>query len=63
MEENILKNSLIEIDLEKPNYYINIYDIDKNIIRKELISNILCSEVKMDNFIQINKDININTFF
>jgi len=46
MEENILKNSLIEIDLEKPNYYINIYDIDKNSIHKELISNILCSEVK-----------------
>ena len=59
MEENTIKNSLIGTFCENNNYYISIYDINKNIIQKELIDDLSFSKEKMSNKNTINTDENI----
>ena len=62
MEENILKNSLIGTSYEKNNYYISIYDINKNVIQKELISDLSFSNEKINNTNVINMDVKNEAF-
>ncbi len=62
MEESILKNSLIGTAYEKNNYYISIYDINKNVIQKELISELLFSNEKINNANAINMDVKNEAF-
>ena len=60
MENNTIKNSLIGTYYEKDNYYITIYDINKNIIKKELMSDLIFPKEKANKINIINKNENIN---
>jgi len=46
MEEEKIKNSLIGIFYENNKYYIQIYDINKNIIKKELMNELVFPKEK-----------------
>ena len=59
MEEEKIKNSLIGTFHENNKYYIQIYDINKNIIKKELISELVFQKEKIDNINTINNNENI----
>ena len=59
MEESAIKNSLIGTLYENNNYYISIYDLNKNIIQKKLISDMKFSKEKENNLNIINKNENI----
>ena len=60
MEENAIKNSIIGTYYEKNNFYMVLYDINKKIIRKELISDLQFSKDKENNINFLSKNININ---
>ena len=60
MEESAIKNSLIGTLYENNNYYISIYDLNKNIIQKKLISDMKFSKEKKNNLNIINKNENMN---
>ena len=62
MEEKTIKNSLIGIAYEKNNYYISIYDINKNVIQIELISELSFSNEKINNTNAINMDVKNEAF-
>ena len=60
MEDNTIKNCFVGTNCENNNYYITIYDINKNNIQKELISDLRFSKEKLNNLNIINKNENIN---
>ena len=60
MKDNTIKNSLIGTCYEKNNYYLNLYDIDKNMIKKKLMSYIQFSKESINNININNKNENIN---
>ena len=59
MEENAIKNSLIGTFYENNNFYISLYDINKNIIKKQLISDLQFPKEKENNLNIINRNENI----
>ena len=60
MEENLIKNSLIGTFYEKNNFYISLYDLNKNTIQKQLISDLKFPKEKENNLNIINRNENIN---
>ena len=62
MEESIIKNSLIGTFYDNNNYYISIYDMNKNVIRKELINELSFSKEKINNTNVINKEVKNDAF-
>ena len=62
MKDNTIKYSLIGTCYEKNNYYINIYDLDKNMVKKELRSDIQFSKENINNINNKNENINNKAF-
>ena len=62
MEDSTIMNSLLGTSYEKNNYYMSIYDINKNVIQKELISELSFSEEKVKNTNIIYSDIKNEAF-
>ena len=62
MEDSTIMNSLLGTSYEKNNYYISIYNISKNIIQKELISDLSFSNEKISNINMIRLDLKNEAF-
>ena len=60
MEENAIKNSLIGTFYENNNYYVSLYDLNKNIIQRKLISDLQFSKEEENNLNIISKNENMN---
>jgi len=59
MEEEKIKNSLIGTFHENNKYYIQIYDINKSIIKKELMNELVFPKEKSNKINMINNNGNI----
>ena len=60
MEENTIKNCIIGTFYENNNYYVSLYDMNKNIIQKKLINDLKFSKEKENNLNIINKNENMS---